>query len=118
MMSAEGAADAADPAQEMSQEELDKEMAKIHEEIEKLRREHDEVRGRGACARACRRACLATAELVGWGRHVPIMFATVRGRQVFTNGDKDSDKVLSPEEFYAVQKEDDPEADQVEARCT
>ena len=28
----------------MSQEQLDLEMAKIHEEIEKLRVEHDEVR--------------------------------------------------------------------------
>ena len=59
---------------DMSQEELDKEMAKIHEEIATLRTEHDEV---------------------------------------FMKGDKDSNKLLSPEEFYAVQKEDEPEADQV-----
>jgi hypothetical protein len=40
-MSAEEAASA---AEQMSQEELDKEMAKIHAEIDKLRLEHDEVR--------------------------------------------------------------------------
>jgi len=50
-------------------------MAKIHEEIEKLRVEHDEV---------------------------------------FKKGDKDGDGLLSPAEFYAVQKEDEPEADQKE----
>jgi hypothetical protein len=45
-LGAEAADAGAEPAHEMSQEQLDQEMAKIHEEIEKLRMEHDEVRTR------------------------------------------------------------------------
>jgi len=33
---------------------------------------------------------------------------------VFEKGDKNADNIMSPEEFYAVQKEDEPEADQAE----
>jgi len=78
VMSAEAAVETAEVEgshAEMSQEELDKEMAKIHEEIKTLRAEHDGV---------------------------------------FMKGDKDANSQLSPEEFYAVQKEDEPEADQKE----
>jgi hypothetical protein len=42
-LGAEAADAGADPAHEMSQEQLDQGMAKIHEEIEKLRVEHGEV---------------------------------------------------------------------------
>ena len=58
-----------------SQEEMDKELAKIHEEIDKLRAEHDDV---------------------------------------FKKADKDGNGALSPDEFYAVQREDEPEANQGE----
>ena len=33
---------------------------------------------------------------------------------MFKKGDKNGDGLLSPEEFYAVQKEDEPEAAQVD----
>ena len=42
-LSSEGEEAQGEPAQEMSQEELEKEMTKIHEEIDKLRKEHDAV---------------------------------------------------------------------------
>jgi hypothetical protein len=37
--------------------------------------------------------------------------------QVFKKGDKNSDGILSPDEFYVVQKEDEPEADQARMRA-
>jgi hypothetical protein len=111
-MSAEEAEGA---AEQMSQEELDKEMAKIHAEIDKLRLEHDEVRARdvraGMRARTPSICFCGAAQLSAWRD----LFRTgVHERQVFKKGDKNGDGLLSPEEFYAVQKEDEPETAQVD----
>jgi hypothetical protein len=111
-MSAEEAASA---AEQMSQEELDKEMAKIHAEIDKLRLEHDEVRVRDVRAGMRARTpsiCYCGAEPRRARRD--LSRTRVHERQVFKKGDKNGDGLLSPEEFYAVQKEDDPEAAQVD----